>query len=137
VRLLIQDSAAGSYFEGDESRIHPLWFFLIDILIISSFSRSKLVSSLQIFRPTFLFTFISLSHVLCFAYLFLPYFITLFVFEELVMQSDWAVLAYRIKYWKEDSMEETCGKTTIEMGRHQEELLVVTEYVWMEEISWA
>lgn len=104
-RLLTQDSAAGSCFEGDESIIHSLWFCNRHLnqlnfqkieagLIASDFSTNVFV---HIF---------SLSHVLCFAHLVLPYFITLCVFEELVMQSDWAVLAY----WKENSMEEDLWK---------------------------
>lgn len=105
VRLLTQDSAAGSCFEGDESRIHPLWF-IIDILNHLIFLEMQAGLFASDFSTTVFVHIFSLSHMPCFAHLILPYFITLCVFEELVMQSDWAVLAYRIKYWKENSMKE-------------------------------
>ena len=118
MRILTQDSAAGSYFEGDEYRIRPVWFFNrhLNHLIFLEIQAGLFASdfSTNVFVHVF-----SLSHMLCFAHLTLRYFITLCVFKELVMQSDWAVLAYRIKYWKENSMEEDLwedrdcdGKTT-------------------------
>jgi len=100
VRILTQDSAAGSYFEGDESRIHSLWF-LIDILNHLIFLEIQAGLFASDFSTNVSVNVFSLSHMLCFAHLILPYFVTLCVFEELVMQFDWAVLAHRIKYWKE------------------------------------
>ena len=113
VRLLTQDSATGSYFEGDESRIHPLRFLIdtLNHLIILEIQAGLFASdfSTNVFVHIF-----SLSHMLCFAHLILPYFITLCVFDELVMQSDWAVPAYR-STGRKIPWKKTCGKTTIEI----------------------
>lgn len=53
-----------------------------------------------------------------------------------VIQSKWIILGYQTEYWMENSMEEELWEDTTEMGRHQQEgLLIAAENKRMEETS--
>lgn len=94
LRFHTQGSAVGAYFEGDESRIRPLCLLIYFLILLSSSCLSR-DSSWSLRLRFFDQRFCSLFPV--FAHLNLPNFIILRILEEQVIQSDWAVLAYRKK----------------------------------------